>query len=150
MIDQPLSIVAELSHFGDTIIREAPDAIVYADAAGVIRFWNGGAARIFGFTASEALGQSLDIIIPETLRARHWEGYAHVMKTGLSRFGSGEILAVPGLRKDGSRISLEFTVVPFRDRDGRMIGIAAILRDVTKRFEELKALRRLAASGRSS
>jgi PAS domain S-box-containing protein len=149
MIDQPLSIVAELSHFDDTIIREAPDAIVYADAAGVIRFWNSGAARIFGFTESEALGQSLDIIIPETLRARHWEGYSEVMKTGVSRFGSGEILAVPGLRKDGSRISLEFTVVPFRDRDGRMIGIAAILRDVTKRFEELKTLRRLAASCRS-
>ena len=86
--------------------------------------------------------QSLDIIIPEPQRARHWAGYRQVMATGESRYGHGDMLAVPALRKDGTRISLEFTIVPVRDAAGRMEGMAAILRDVTKRFEELRALRR--------
>lgn len=146
MSNQPSPMLAELSHFGDSLIRDAPDAIVYADEAGVIRFWNRGAERIFGFAAAEAVGQSLDIIIPETLRARHWEGYDQVMRTGVSRYSSGDVLAVPGLRKDDSRISLEFTVVPLRDDEGRMRGIAAILRDVTKRFGEIKELRRQLAA----
>jgi PAS domain S-box-containing protein len=132
----------ELAHL---ILDEAPDAIVYADAEGLIRFWNRGAERIFGFTAVEALGQSLDIIIPERLRARHWDGYRQTMATGRSRYGAGDVLAVPGLRKDGSTVSLEFTVVPVRGPDGRLDGIAAVLRDVTARFEELKRLRKLAA-----
>jgi PAS domain S-box-containing protein len=125
-----------------TLVREAPDAIVYADAQGVIRFWNRGAERIFGFAEAEALGNTLDIFIPESLRARHWEGYAATMRTGHTRYGSGEILAVPAMRKDGRRISIEFTLLPFRDAAGGMIGIAAILRDVTVRFEEIRALRK--------
>jgi PAS domain S-box-containing protein len=108
----------------------------------VIRFWNGGAERIFGFGAAEAVGKSLDIIIPENLRARHWEGFNETMRTGNTRYGAGDILAVPARRQDGTRISIEFTVLPFRDDAGQMIGIAAILRDVTKRFEEMRALRR--------
>jgi len=125
-----------------TIVREAPDAIIYADAQGIIRFWNLGADRVFGFAEAEALGQSLDIIIPEGLRARHWAGYSATMQSGSTRYGTGEILAVPALRKDGRRISIEFTILPFRDDAGRMEGIAAILRDVTIRFEETRALRR--------
>ncbi len=121
---------------------EAPDAIIYADAAGLIQFWNKGAERLFGFTAAEAIGHSLDLIIPEKLRGRHWEGYREVMRTGRSRYGAGELLAVPGQHKDGTRVSLEFTILPFRDEDGHMMGIAAILRDVTKRFTEMQALRR--------
>ena len=133
----------------EMLVQDAPDAIVYADAAGVIRFWNRGAERIFGFTAAEALGQSLDIIIPENQRARHWEGYRAVMRSGTSRYGAGDLLAVPGLRKDGARISLEFTIVPVQGEDGRLCGIAAFLRDVTKRFAEMKELRRqLAAASR--
>jgi PAS domain S-box-containing protein len=131
-----------------TLTREAPDAIVYADAEGVIRFWNRGAERIFGFAEPEAIGSSLDIIIPESLRARHWQGYRTTMRTGNTRYGAGEILAVPAMRKDGRRISIEFTILPFHDEAGGMIGIAAILRDVTMRFEEMRALRReLAARG---
>lgn len=128
--------------FCRTLVEHAPDAIVYADDAGVIRFWNDGAARIFGFAAAEAVGQSLDLIIPENLRDRHWHGYAATMKTGESRYGAGDLLAVPALRKDGARISVEFTILPWRAEAGRMAGIAAILRDVTPRFEEMKALRR--------
>lgn len=125
----------------EKIVREAADAIVYADAEGVIRFWNAGAERLFDYGAAEAIGQSLDLIIPEKLRARHWEGFRQVMQTGKSRYGAGDLLAVPAQRKDGARISVEFTIVPMRDATGRMLGMAAILRDVTQRFNELKALR---------
>jgi PAS domain S-box-containing protein len=130
--------------FAATLLRAVPDAVVYADAQGMIRFWNAGAERIFGYAASEALGQSLDIIIPQSLRQRHWDGYRKTMETGATRYGSGDLLAVPALRKDGSRLSIEFTISPFRDAAGEMLGIAAIMRDVTKRFEEMKALRQRA------
>jgi PAS domain S-box-containing protein len=118
------------------------DAIIAADAQGVIRFWNPGAERVFGFTAADAMGQSLDLIIPERQRDRHWRGYHHVMQTGRSRYGDGDILAVPGVRKDGTRISLEFTIVPLRDGSGGLTGMGAILRDVTTRFNELQTLRK--------
>jgi PAS domain S-box-containing protein len=118
------------------------DAVVYADAEGTIRVWNRGAVRIFGFTEAEALGQSLDIIIPANLRERHWHGYRETMRTGRSRYADGQLLSVPAIRKDGARISVEFIIVPFADETGRMIGIAAIMRDVTARFEEMRALRK--------
>src|SRR5215469_16034484 len=126
------------NRFYEALVRETPDAIVYADATGAIGFWNKGAERIFGYAESEALGQSLDIIIPQGLRQRHWDGFGETMRTGKTRYGAGDVLAVPALRKDGVRISVEFTIVPFRDAAGGMLGIAAILRDVTKRFEETK------------
>jgi len=139
---------AELDRLGRTVLEAAPDAIILADREGVIRFWNPGAERLFGFAAAEALGRPLDIIVPEPQRARHWAGFNRVMETGESRYGVGEVLAVPGLRKDGGRISLEFTIVPLRDAAGRMEGMAAILRDVTQRFEELRALKRQVAAAR--
>ena len=135
--------------FAQTLVAGIPDAIVYADETGLIRFWNAGAARIFGFTEQEALGRSLDIIIPGNLQQRHWHGYRETMRTGQTRYGDGAILSVPAVRKDGTRISVEFTIVPFRGDDGRMAGVAAIMRDATARFEELRALRKqLAASER--
>jgi PAS domain S-box-containing protein len=136
-----VSFQIDLDRFCQTLAREAPDAIIYADAEGFIGFWNRGAERIFMFEEAEAMGKSLDIVIPENLRKRHWDGYAETMRNGKTRYGAGDILAVPALRKDGTRVSIEFTIVPFRDAAGRMVGIAAILRDVTKRFEEMKALR---------
>ena len=132
---------AELDRIGRILLEAASDAIVLADRDGVIRFWNSGAERMFGFTAMEAVGRSLDIITPEPQRARHWTGFRRVMETGESRYGEGDVLAVPGLRKNGTRISLEFTMVLLRDLDGRTEGVAAILRDVTRRFEELRNLR---------
>jgi len=135
----------DLERFFRVLVETAPDAVVYADKAGTIGFWNRGAERIFGWSAAEAVGRSLDIMIPESLRARHWEGYHRTMASGRSRYGEGDLLAVPAIRKDGRRISVEFTIVPFHGPDGGMEGIAAILRDVTARFEEMKALRRQAA-----
>lgn len=138
--DNPGAI--NLERLALSLVRDAPDAIIYADSQGIIRFWNRGAERIFGFAAEEATGQTLDVIVPEGLRARHWAGYDKTMQSGNTRYGAGEILAVPAMRKDGRRISIEFTILPFRDDAGRMTGIAAILRDVTARFEEMRALRR--------
>jgi len=144
-----MSLNIDIDRFCLTLARQAPDAIVYADAEGVIRFWNCGAERIFGFAEAEALGRSLDIVIPERLRERHWQGYGETMRTGRTRYGAGEILAVPAVRKDGTRISIEFTILPFCDDVGRMIGIAAILRDVTARFEEMRELRKQLADAQA-
>jgi PAS domain S-box-containing protein len=132
-------------HFATTLLTSMPDAVVYSDSDGKIQYWNKGAERIFGFAAAEAIGQTLDIIIPESLRQRHWDGYHATMRTGVTRYGGGDLLAVPAIRKDGSRISTEFIIVPFKDESGQMLGIAAIMRDVTKRFEEMRALRKAAA-----
>ncbi len=128
--------------FAADLVRDMPDAVIYAEADGTIGYWNRGAERLFGFAAAEALGQSLDLIIPEHLRARHWSGFQQTMRTGETRYGAGEILSVPAMRKDGTRISVEFTVVPFREADGRMAGIFAVMRDATARFQELRTLRK--------
>jgi PAS domain S-box-containing protein len=126
----------------DAILSAAADAVVATDREGIIRVWNPGAERIFGYRTDEALGQSLDLIIPERLRARHWEGFRHVMATGESHYGAGDLLSVPGLRQDGQRISLEFTIVPLKDERGQMQGLAAVMRDVTSRFEEMRTLKK--------
>jgi PAS domain S-box-containing protein len=126
---------------GEAILRSEADAVIAADRDGIIHLWNPGAVRLFGYARDEALGRSLDLIIPERLQARHWAGYRHVLETGESRYGRGDVLAVPAVRKDGSRVSLEFTITPLRDEDGRMVGMVAVMRDVTTRFEELRALR---------
>ena len=125
------------------ILQSSSEAIMASDVKkGRILFWNPGATRIFGFDATEALGQSLDLIIPEKLRARHWQGYRHVMETGQSRYSEGDLLSVPALTKDGRRISVEFTIAILRDDHGNMIGMASVMRDSTARFDEMKSLRR--------
>jgi PAS domain S-box-containing protein len=117
------------------------EAIIYADPQGSIRFWNSAAARIFGYREEEALGASLDLIIPERLRPRHWQGYDEVMNGRASRYAEGALLAVPALHKDGRQISVAFTILPFHDGSGAMLGIAAAMRDVTAQFEEVRTLK---------
>jgi PAS domain S-box-containing protein len=102
--------------------------------------WNPAATRIFGFTAEEALGRSLDLIIPERFRPRHWEGYRQVMATGRTRYGS-DVLRVPALHKDGRSLSIAFTVALLNSSDGEPHVIAAIVRDETSRWNEERALR---------
>ncbi len=132
---------------GPAVLSTPSDGIIAADRDGVIRFWNAGAQRIFGFARDEAIGQSLDIIISARLRERHWAGYRHAMATGASRYGAGDVLSVPALRKDGKTISVEFTVVLLKGAAG-MEGIAAIMRDVTQGFEEMRRLRKLAEAAK--
>lgn len=124
------------------IVERSPDAIVFGDARGVIRLWNAGAEAIFGFSAEEAIGQSLDLIIPERLRPRHWEGYDKVMATGQSRYSRGDLLAVPAITKDGRTISIEFTIQMLTGAGGEILGPVATIRDVTKRFQREKDLAR--------
>ena len=122
------------------IVEDAADAVLFADREGKILVWNRGAERIFGWAAEEALGRTMDFVIPERLRARHWEGWDRVMQTGVTRYAT-DTLAVPALRKDGSTISIEFTIQLMRDAAGAIVGPVAILRDVTERFRREKELR---------
>ena len=122
------------------LIENTADAILVADRQGLIRYWNIGAERMFGYSAAEAVGQSLDLIIPENLRARHWQGYFRVMETGWTKYLT-ERLSSPGARKDGSRLSLEFSMVLLRDEQGGVEGCATIMRDVTERWYKEKELK---------
>jgi PAS domain S-box-containing protein len=115
--------------------------VLFADRDGRIRYWNAGAASMFGWSAVEALGLSMDLIIPERQRARHWQGWDQVMKSGHTRYGH-DILAVPATRKDGSPLSIEFTIQLVRDDAGAVVGASAIVRDVTERWTRDRELRK--------
>lgn len=127
------------------IVEDSHVAVIYSDAAGKMRLWNKGAEEIFGWRTEEALGQSMDLIIPKQYRVRHWEGYYRTMKTGVTKYGR-DVLAVPALTKDGRGLSIEFNVVLLKAPSGEVAGIAAILQDVTARWERDKALRRRLAA----
>jgi PAS domain S-box-containing protein len=121
------------------IVEESPIAILFADRDGKIRFWNAGAEALFGYRAQEALGESLDLIVPERQRARHWEGWDRVMASGVTKYGR-DALAVPALKKDGSRVSIEFNIVLLRAPNGDLAGAAALIQDVTARFQKQKEM----------
>jgi len=140
----------DLDQLARSLLETSADAILAVDRDSVIRFWNPGAERIFGFSREEALGCSLEMIIPENLRARHYGGFRKTMATGETRYGAGDLLAVPALTRDGRRISIEFSIVMLRDAQGAPSGVAAILRDVTAKFEETRALRKKVAELQAS
>ncbi|AMM17732.1 histidine kinase [Burkholderia sp. PAMC 28687] len=119
------------------------DAIVISDASGAITLWNPAAERMFGFTPDEALGHSLDIIIPERLRGRHWTGYEKTMATGETRYGH-DVLRVPAVHKDGRALSIAFTVALLHSAgpDAVVTGIVAVIRDETTRFTEERNLKK--------
>ena len=123
------------------IVEKAADAVIFADKEGIIRLWNSGAESIFGYSADEVLSQSLDLIVPEKLRDRHWEGYRRVMATGKTKYGK-ETLAVPATKKGDNRISIEFTIVLLTNDSGEPLGTAAIIRDVTERWLQEKELKK--------
>ena len=127
------------------IVENSPMAIMFADREGKIHLWNSGAETVFGYMAKEALGQSLDLIVPERQKQRHWEGWDKVMASGVTKYGR-DPLAVPAMRKDGSRISIEFNVVLVRADSGELAGVAAMVQDVTARWQKQKEMSaRLAA-----
>jgi PAS domain S-box-containing protein len=116
------------------------DALLLCDISGRILYWNPAAVRIFGFTQEEALGQSLDLIIPERQRQRHWEGYAKTMESGVTRYGT-QILHVPALHKSGKTLSIGFSVGLMKDGEGKVTGISAVVRDETEEFARQRELR---------
>jgi PAS domain S-box-containing protein len=130
----------DLTLLYENIVQDSSDAIMFADREGVIRIWNGGAELMLGYSAGEAIGQSLDLIIPENLRGRHWDGYSRVMETGETKYKTG-LLSSPGQHRDGNRISLEFSMTIVRDKKGDILGCSAILRDVTARWQKEKELK---------
>ncbi len=122
------------------LVRRFADAVIIADADGTIVFWNDAAERLFGWTPAEATGQTLDLIIPERLRGRHWDGYHRVMATGESAYGT-KLLEVPATSKDGHALSIGFTVTLLHHPDGTVKAIAAVIRDETERWQQRRELR---------
>jgi PAS domain S-box-containing protein len=123
------------------LVASIGDAVVVSDTKGEIVLWNAGAERMFGYSESEALGKTLDIITPERLRQRHWEGYDKSMATGTTKYGN-DLLRVPAIHKDGRAMSIAFTVAMLFAADGKVGSIVAIIRDETTRFAEDRALRK--------
>jgi PAS domain S-box-containing protein len=123
------------------LVAAAGDAIVVSDASGTITLWNPAAERLFGFAAGEAVGRLMDLIIPERLRQRHWDGYHQTMRTGITKYGA-DVLRVPAIDKAGKTLSIAFTVALLNGTDGKPAAIAAIVRDETSRFNEDRALRK--------
>ena len=123
------------------LVGQAPDALIYADREGVIRVWNAAAERIFGFTAEAALGQNLDIIIPETLREAHWTGYDRALAAGDTKY-RGQTLPTKALKADGSTIYVELSFAIVHGADDAVVGAMAQARDITERFERDRAARR--------
>ena len=125
----------------NALVASVGDAIVVCDAAGAVVMWNPAAERMFGHTEAEVLGQSMDMIIPERLRKRHWEGYHKTMATGVTRYGH-DVLRVPAVDKAGNSLSIAFTVAMLYAPDGKVSAIAAVVRDETSRFNDERALKK--------
>jgi PAS domain S-box-containing protein len=123
------------------LVDSIGEGVVVSDTTGAIVYWNAAATRIFGFTEEDAMGQSLDLIIPERQRQRHWDGYHKTMETGITRYGN-DLLRVPAVHKDGRTLSIAFTVAMLHDADGKVTAIVAIVRDETARWAEERELKR--------
>jgi len=117
------------------------DAIIVVDAHEKIVMWNPAATRIFGYSEAEALGNTLDLIVPERQRHRHNEGCRKSMETGITRYGTS-LLKVPALHQNGSMLSIAFTVGMLFDEHQKVNGIVAVIRDETERFAEERALKK--------
>ncbi len=123
------------------LVNALGDAVCVCNKAGNITFWNPGAERMFGFSKAEAEGASLDIIIPEKQRKRHWDGYFVTMETGVTKYGS-DVLRVPAITKSGATISIAFTVAMLFGADGKPNAIASVMRDETDKFNKDRVLRK--------
>lgn len=130
------------------LVDALADAVIICDPAGTITYWNDAATRVFGWAAGEAVGQSLDLIVPPKQRAAHNTGYARVMQTGETKYGN-DLLRVPSLHADGGRRSIAFTVTLLKDSDGAVTAIAAVVRDETERWAREREMKeQLRAAGR--
>lgn len=129
------TVSADVPRFFEQLVRNTADAVLFADRSGTIQFWNESAARVFGYDRDEAIGRSLDLIVPEQYRDAHWAGYQRTMDAGESPYDPGELLSVPAVRDGGDRVYIELSITDIRDEDGRLAGLAAVVRDVTDRDE---------------
>ncbi|ATI02056.1 MULTISPECIES: PAS domain S-box protein [Cycloclasticus] len=122
----------------DLLIEQNPDAMIFADLKGIIGVWNQAAVRIFGFSKDEALGASLDIIIPESLRAAHWQGYDRALQEGKTKY-TGQSLPTKAVRADGSSIYVELGFSIVVDPNGLVLGSLANAREITARYKQERA-----------
>ena len=130
---------AKLNLF-QAIVEQAADAIIFANRDGAIQVWNRGAELVFGYSAGEVVGNSLDVIIPERLRRAHWEGFHKAIKTGQTKYGN-RVLTTRSVHKDGSKLYLDLSFALVRDQAGAVTGALAIGRDCTVRYASDSALR---------
>lgn len=133
----PLTLETTAIH----ILRSMPEALIFCDLEGVIRVWNAGAEKVFGFPATEAIGQSLDLIIPERMRQAHWDGFNQAIARGGVKPGRTSMIT-RSLHKSGEFIYVDMSFEMVKDEQGRMLGSMAVARDATTRFTEEKALRK--------
>jgi PAS domain S-box-containing protein len=122
------------------LVAAIGDAVIASDHSGAITLWNPGAERMFGYTEAEALGRNLDLITPDRLRKRHWDGYHKSMETGTTKYGN-DLLRVPAIDKSGRAMSIAFTVAMLFDAQQQVSAVVAVIRDETSRFSEDRALR---------
>lgn len=123
------------------IVAQIPEAVILADRDGRIRLWNRGAETVFGHRAADVVGTSLDIIIPEGLRDRHWQAYELAVSAGRTRLGT-RFLPTKAIRKDGATIYVELSFAILLDENGATVGALGVARDITKRYKQQKAERK--------
>ena len=123
------------------LLDQGPDAVIFAGTDGVITYWNEAATRIFGHSAAAAMGQNLDIIIPEQYRAAHWTGFDRALAAGDTKY-RGQSLATRSVRADGGQIYVELSFGIVKDAAGVAIGAIATARDITERFNADREMRR--------
>lgn len=117
------------------LVEQSPDATIYSDKQGDIRVWNAAAEKMFGFSAEQALGQNLDLIIPERLRRMHWRGFDAAIAAGVTKH-SGKPMATKALRADGSEFYTEMGFALIFNDQGEVVGTVAQARDITERYEK--------------
>ena len=132
---------------GDLIVEQTADAIIYSDRQGMIERWNAAATTMFGYAAAEAIGQSLDLIIPEHLRAAHWRGFEAAMASGTTRL-HGRPTLTRAQHKSGSKLYVEMSFALVADAAGTVLGSVAMVRDVTERMERERMAAKGVAQGR--
>jgi PAS domain S-box-containing protein len=123
------------------LVTSVGDGIMASDAQGLITLWNPACERMFGFTEADALGKSLDLIIPQRQQKPHWDGYHKTMETGKTKYGN-DVLRVPAVHKDGHTLSIAFTVSMLYNPDGSVSAIVAVIRNESVKFAEERALKK--------
>ena len=130
-----MSTVKTSSELAGWLVQQSPDATIFSDKQGDIRVWNAAAERMFGFSAEQALGQNLDLIIPERLRRMHWRGFDAAIAAGVTKH-SGKPMPTKALRADGSEFYTEMGFALIFNDQGEVVGTVAQARDITERYEK--------------
>ncbi|HXS52124.1 MAG TPA: PAS domain S-box protein [Usitatibacter sp.] len=130
----------------EALVEQLPVSVILADREGLIRVWNRASEALFGFTAQEVLGRSLDVVIPEHLRPAHWEAYGRALASGTTKY-SGRVMTTRAVHKDGRKLYVDFSFAMLKDPAGAVVGAMATGRDITERYLAERARRAAGPSG---